>query len=262
MKAGAETHTGLVRPANEDAYCIVPDPAGDYLLLAVADGMGGHEGGEIASALALSELGRCVASRMNDTAANPIAVLAAAMDSANTAVYRTSVHRLGMSGATLGLGMGTTLTSALVVGFRLYIGHVGDSRVYLWRDRQLRLLTQDHSLVAEMVRDGEIGQDAAEQDPRRHVLTRAVGTQEQVVSDLTSVELNPGDRVLICSDGLSGVVSEQVLANILETASSCDGAAAALVQRALEAGGPDNVTAIVLFVTEKPAGQDAGGRHD
>lgn len=262
MRVGAATHTGRVRSTNEDAYCVMRDPAGAYLLLAVADGMGGHEGGEIASALALSTLAREVARGMNSVRADPAVVLTTGMERANQAVYRTSIQRLGMGGTMLGLGMGTTLTCALIVGGRGYIAHVGDSRAYRWRGGSLHLITQDHSLVAEMVRDGELDQDQADQDPRRHVLTRAVGTQANLVADLTGIDVQPGDRLLLCSDGLSGVVGEQVLGRVLSSGATCDEIATGLVDEALEAGGPDNITAVVLFVNGAPGSNQAGGRHD
>jgi len=262
VRVGAATHTGRVRSTNEDAYCVLRDPAGAYLLLAVADGMGGHEGGEIASALALSTLAREVARGLNTAGADPAVVLAMGVEKANQTVYRTSIQRLGMGGTMLGLGMGTTLTCSLIVGSRGYIAHVGDSRVYLWREGSLQVITQDHSLVAEMVRDGEIDKDQADQDPRRHVLTRAVGTQANVVPDLTGIDLQPGDRMLLCSDGLSGVVSDQVLGRVLSSGATCDETATGLVGEALEAGGPDNITAVVLFVNGAPGSNQAGGRHD
>jgi protein phosphatase len=237
---GAATDVGQVREGNEDGY-LIDEAMG---LVALADGMGGHLGGEVASATALEAL------RAGVTSGNP---LRESIEEANRAVYAKSLTDPSLH------GMGTTLTAGtLVSGGTLLIGHVGDSRAYLFRDGELRRLTTDHSHVEELVRDGKITEDEAAVHPMRSVITRALGIDERVDVDVYPVELAPGDLVVLCSDGLTDMVHEDAIASELRRESDAKRAATRLVDTANRAGGVDNITVVVIAVTdEEPVRDDA-----
>jgi protein phosphatase len=232
LVVGASTDVGQVRDHNEDAY-LVDDELG---LVAVADGMGGHQAGEVASATALEALRAAIGSGEG---------IRDAVTSANEAVYdkSTTDERLR--------GMGTTLTAGtLAAGGTLLLGHVGDSRAYLVHDRELHRLTTDHSLVEELVRAGELTEAEAEADPRRSMITRALGIEPEVEVDLYPVPLVSGDRILLCSDGLTGMVSEDELETALRDEPNPTAAARRLVAAANAAGGIDNITVVVIDVVD------------
>ncbi len=230
LVAGKHTDQGRVRDGNEDGF-VVRDDMG---LFAVADGMGGHVGGEVASATALEALRAAVLSGM------PIRD---AIDSANDAVLERAAADDSLR------GMGTTMTAGtLAAGNTFLIGHVGDSRAYLLRDGDFEQLTDDHSLVEEMVREGELTPEQAEVHPRRSVVTRALGIEPGVQIDVVTVELHEGDRLLLCSDGLTGMVRADDIAAILQREPDPQRAADQLVDAANEAGGEDNITALVVDV--------------
>jgi protein phosphatase len=233
LVVGAATDVGRVREGNEDAY-LVDDTIG---LVAVADGMGGHRAGEVASATALEALRAAVAG------GRP---LREAIEDANRAVYGKSLTDASLR------GMGTTLTAGtLAAGGTLIVGHVGDSRAYLMHDGELRRLTTDHSLVEELVRDGRLTADEAAVHPQRSIITRALGVDESVEVDVYPVELAPGDRVLLCSDGLTGMVQPETIAAELRREDDPDRAATRLVDAANAAGGEDNITVVVVAVTDE-----------
>lgn len=228
----AATDVGRVRGHNEDAY-LVDDQLG---LVAVADGMGGHQAGEVASATALEALRAAVTSGEG---------IRDAVTSANDAVYdkSTTDERLR--------GMGTTLTAAtLATGGTLLLGHVGDSRAYLLHDGQLERLTTDHSLVEELIQAGEITPEEAEADPRRSMITRALGIEPDVEVDLIPTQLFNGDRLLFCSDGLTGMVSEDEIRTVLTEEHDANAAARRLIAAANAAGGIDNITVLVVDVID------------
>ncbi|MEP7059657.1 MAG: Stp1/IreP family PP2C-type Ser/Thr phosphatase [Actinomycetota bacterium] len=233
--AGFATDIGQVRQANEDCYLAEPP------LYAVADGMGGHRGGEVASHLALETL-----ETMHHKAEG---TLAEQVKEANRAVYARSSEDRRVA------GMGTTLTAAVVDGDGLHLAHVGDSRAYLLRGGSLRQLTDDHTLVNRMVKAGEITRAEAEVHPHRNVVTRSIGTEPEVPVDEQSVALLEGDRILLCSDGLTGMVTEDQIQAILETTGDAQQAADRLVRAANRAGGIDNITAVVLDVQEGSAAE-------
>jgi protein phosphatase len=194
--------------------------------------MGGHRGGEVASQLALETI--------EDLFRKDEGSLVEHVRSANHAVYVQSQEDTAVS------GMGTTLTAALVEGSELQLAHVGDSRAYLLRAGSLRQLTADHTLVARMVKTGEITEAEAEVHPHKNVLTRAIGTDEEVEVDEDTIELFDGDRVLLCSDGLTGMVTEDQIQAILENSDQPQQAADRLVKAANRAGGIDNISVVVL----------------
>ena len=230
---GAATDVGRVRDGNEDAY-LVDDAMG---LVAVADGMGGHRAGEVASATALEALRAAI------TGGRP---LREAIEDANDAVYTKSLTDTSLR------GMGTTLTAGtLVAGGTLLVGHVGDSRAYLLHDGELRQVTDDHSLVEELVREGRLTADEAAVHPQRSIITRALGVDASVEVDVYPVELVPGDRLLLCSDGLTGMVQPDDIAATLRRESDPTRAAHQLVDAANAAGGEDNITVVVVAVTDE-----------
>jgi protein phosphatase len=225
---GVVTDIGQVRERNEDSFLVDPP------LYAVADGMGGHRGGEVASKLALETVEALARSGKGG--------LAEQVREANRAVFERSMTDRAVS------GMGTTLTGAVVDDEGAHIVHVGDSRAYLLRAGALRQLTEDHTLVNRMVQAGEITPDEAEVHPHRNVVTRVVGTEPDVRVDEQDVPLLEGDRLLLCSDGLTNMVTIEQIRAILESNPSAQDAATRLVRAANRAGGIDNITVIVVDV--------------
>ncbi len=234
--AAARSDVGRVRRRNEDAY-LLQDP-----LFAVADGMGGHRGGNVASTMSLETL------ESADIARRGVHALVAAIRTANRAVFDRGEADRELS------GMGTTITAILVDGDRAHVAHVGDSRAYLLRDGSLKQITEDHTMVQEMVRRGRLSADQAERHPQRSILTRALGVDEELDVDELTLELRPGDRILICSDGLTGMVDEDAIARALAEAPDPQTASDRLVEMANDAGGDDNITAIVLAAEGSPTG--------
>lgn len=238
----ARTDVGRVRDANEDFVAEFEDPSGRRMLV-VADGMGGHRGGATASRLCVETLGEV----FHESIETPETLLRDALRAANERVHRTAHGDLELA------GMGTTAVVLLLTpDDGAWVAHLGDSRAYLLRDGVLRPLTQDHTLVAAMVQRGLIEAEAAETHPRRHELVRCVGFHDEVEPEITRLEVLPGDRFLLCSDGLSGQVDEAEIAAILQR--ECPrGAVGALVEAANGAGGRDNVSVLVAAV---PGGAD------
>ncbi len=232
LVAAGVTDVGRVRDGNEDGFLVDARTS----LVAVADGMGGHRAGEVASATALEALRAAVAS--GEPIRDAIVV-------ANDAVVEKSVSDQELQ------GMGTTVTAGtLASGGTLLVGHVGDSRAYLVRDGVLSQVTKDHSLVEEMVREGELTPEQAEVHPQRSIITRALGIDPQVEVDVYPIELRVGDRILLCSDGLTTMVRPDEIGGILGREDIAERAAQQLVDAANAAGGEDNVTALVVDVVE------------
>jgi PPM family protein phosphatase len=235
--AGVATDTGRVRDHNEDSYVVEPP------LYAIADGMGGAKAGEVASQLALEtiiDLQRAGETTLEDD-----------VREANRIVFARSEEDTKFT------GMGTTLTAVLASAEALHLVHVGDSRAYLLRDGLLRQLTRDHTLVDRMVEAGEISRDEADVHPHRNVLLRSLGTEPKIDIEAHDVGLLEGDRILICSDGLTDMVTEDQIVAILDvTEGNPQDAADRLVRAANRAGGVDNITAIVLEV--QPGEPEAG----
>jgi len=231
------TDPGRKRHHNEDSYVFQPP------LFAIADGMGGARAGEVASALAAGALHEA------DVNGGGTARVIELIQEANRRVH----ERAQVDAETT--GMGTTITVALVEGDgTVTFGHVGDSRAYLLRDDRLEQLTDDHSLVAELVRRGELSAEAAEVHPQKSVITRALGTDPDVDVDAFAIDGAAGDVYLICSDGLSDMVDADVIESIMrEHRENLDEAARRLIQAANRAGGDDNITAILFELTETPS---------
>jgi PPM family protein phosphatase len=249
VRAGAATDIGLVREGNEDSY-LVQQP-----LFVIADGMGGHRGGEVASRLAIETIESLF--RRGEGA------LSEQVQEANRAVFERSTIDRAVA------GMGTTLTAALVEGDRARLAHVGDSRAYLFRGGEMRMLTEDHTLVHRMVQQGEITEAEAERHPQRSVVTRALGIEMSIPVDEVVVDLEHGDRLLLCSDGLTSMVDDEAIGRILAAEPDPQRAAEALVTAANDGGGVDNTTVIVIAVEDdagaaegSPVGAETDTRHD
>ncbi len=234
MIAASRTHIGLVRASNQDALLLMP---GKNDMYGVADGMGGHKGGDIASLMAVTLVRRFL------TEAKPSGEhLRRGIEEANLMIYEEQLYRPDLS------GMGTTLTVIWEDKKRILLGHVGDSRCYRLHGGQLKQVSQDHSMVAELVRDGVITPEEARRHPYRNIITRALGTAETVEVDVTEIEKAKGDIYLICSDGLSEYVDEDQMQKIL-TSRELEDAADLLLSLALEGGGRDNISLVLAEVT-------------
>lgn len=232
---GACSEVGLVRQVNEDSKLAAPP------LFAVADGMGGHASGDVASALAIevleSELKR------SDSISD-------AVHSANKAIFQRAAKDPDLT------GMGTTLTAMWADETSAHIAHVGDSRAYLLRDGQLTRLTTDHTVVNRLVQQGRILPEDADRHPQRSYLERALGVDPEVEVDVHMLDMAPGDRVLLCSDGLFGMIDDDLIQSVLEEESHPQRAAERLCEEAVHAGGNDNVTTVVI---DFPAGSSSPG---
>lgn len=244
LRTAAATHTGYLRTTNQDLAL-----ATSYLA-AIADGMGGHLGGEVAARVAVEELLEAYQDRTTEG-------LLAAVREANGAVYQRSRNERNLR------GMGTTLTAVAVIGdesdgkLRLALVNIGDSRCYLLDRPQHKVhkLTEDHSVVEEMVRSGELTPEEAAVHPHKHILTRVLGIEPTIEADCWELDLDPGSRLLLCSDGLTNELREQEIADVLLDKVDVEAAASELVRSALQRGGTDNVTVVVLEVV---AGEASG----
>jgi protein phosphatase len=234
LRAAARSDIGRRRKANEDCYTLEAD-LGIYL---VADGMGGHTAGQVASQLAAE--GAVAALRTLASASASLAEkLRFAVAAANREIFEAARAKPELA------GMGTTLVALLAGGERIALAHVGDSRAYLIRAGRIRQLTDDHSLVAELVRRREITESAARGHPHRHVLTRALGVRSAVEPDLAELTPVEGDVFALCSDGLTGLVKDEEIAEVVADNEDLDAACAALVELANERGGEDNITVLL-----------------
>ena len=246
----ARSDPGLKRHTNEDTWCARPDLG----LFAVADGMGGHAAGEVASRVAISAIeaftGETAAADTHRTWPVPYDPalslnanrLKAAVRIANRKIAEASADATDLR------GMATTACAVIIQGATASVAHVGDSRVYLLRHGELRQLTLDHSWVEEQVRAGMLDAHAARQHPWRNVVTRALSGGEDPEADVTDMELAPGDRLLLCSDGLTSVVSHEEIRTCLRAKADLDTICRSLIDAANKGGGPDNITVLVLEV--------------
>jgi PPM family protein phosphatase len=251
-RSAGVTDTGRKRRRNEDSYVVAPP------LFAVADGMGGAQAGEVASKLAAAALEDTDHGQLRGEEG-----VVALIQEANRRVYERSNEDPAAS------GMGTTMTVALVEDSDVRIGHVGDSRAYLVRDGRMEQLTEDHSLVNELMKSGKLSPEEAETHPQRSVITRALGTDPDVDVDTYTLEAQPGDLFLLCSDGLTSMVPEETILEVLErNRRDLDQAARELVKAANRGGGEDNITVIAFEIGEedleatRPMRRPADGHAD
>ncbi len=254
LRVGYASDAGQVRSHNEDVLLAVEstfegdEPLEPFGIFIIADGMGGHQAGEVASSLAA----RLVASRLmrdvyipylqHGTHQSDQIPLAEALQNAVEAANRAVHDQVP--------GSGTTLTCALVIDSRAYLAHVGDSRAYLYYNQQLKQVTKDHSYVDKLVELGQLTAEAAAVHPQRNVLYRAVGQGDQLEIDLHLIDLPAGSRLLLCCDGLWGMLSDTMIQTILASAQTPQDACDALITAANEAGGRDNITTLIVARSE------------
>ena len=242
MKLVAKTDIGSQRSENQDSYRGGRRPD-DAVWGAVCDGMGGARGGRLASTMAVDALQQAIEAGI-DEAPTPQAgraLLESAVEQANRSVYEKARGTPSLS------GMGTTVVCALVRGGLAQYVHVGDSRIYLFRNNKLLQLTKDHSMVQEMVEQGALTEEEAQNHPRKNLITRALGVGRDVEADFGEKEVSPRDILLLCTDGLTNMVADDDIAQVLREVPFFD-ATSILVDRALQAGGQDNITVLLMGV--------------
>ncbi len=245
IRWGGCTDVGKTRPINEDGYYISDySKAYDAIYAIVADGMGGHQAGEIASGLALKQVSDAINkgffAQMNEQELKKL--LASAVREANKNIYEMSMSEIGC------VGMGTTITICLLFGNHAMIAHVGDSRAYVLRGGTLHQITTDHSLVQELLKSGQITAEEAENHPQKNIITRALGTDADVDIDVYEFSVCAGDCIMLCTDGLSNLITNQEIKEILtqnENVSE-NALAESLIDLANQKGGFDNITAVIL----------------
>lgn len=235
MQVYSRTHKGLVRPTNQDAVLIH-----DHLI-GVADGMGGHLGGETASKLAVQVIDNMLSNK--SPAENTLRI---GVEAANRRVYEKQRFDFALK------GMGTTLTLLWESELHILVAHVGDSRAYLLRGGKLACVTEDHSIVGELLRNKAITREEARSHPYRNVITRAIGTAALVEVDIARIDKKPGDVWLVCSDGLFNKIEDKEIEHILVESPS-DKTADRLIELTLERGAEDNVTVLLGYVPEVPS---------
>jgi PPM family protein phosphatase len=242
LSVAAGTDVGRIRAGNEDS--LYADADQERGLFIVADGMGGHAAGEVASEMAVQIVARDLAALRDVTRADAGTIMADALKSANRAIYERTIQEADKQ------GMGTTASCLLMGQGRYIIGHIGDSRVYLLRDGEFRQITKDHSYVQEQVDAGFLTPEQARYHPYSNVITRCVGANAAVEADVLTGELQAGDLYLVASDGLTGMVEDPQLKKLLESRQTPGRIVDAMITEANRRGGLDNITAIVVQVVK------------
>ncbi len=238
MLSSGKTDTGRKRDSNQDNIFLSDEALGPLPnLYIVADGMGGHAAGDFASRYAINIVTDFI---KNSTIKNPISLLKRAMVYASNEVYKEAEKDKKK------LGMGTTMVACVVDDNKLFVGNIGDSRLYLIND-EIRQITMDHSLVEELIRSGQLDRKKGRNHPEKNIITRAMGSRDEAMPDFFEIDLNPGDRILMCSDGLSNMVENDELHDIVmehDPKSAVD----TLISRANYYGGNDNISALVISI--------------
>lgn len=240
MKSFSITDRGQVRSMNQDyVFCSVASVGNLPNLFVVADGMGGHKAGDLASRCCVENLEKQVHLSSLTT---PVSILSEAIEKANFAVYEKAGESLDYE------GMGTTLVAASVLNNTLYVANIGDSRLYVIRER-IEQITRDHSWVEEMVKKGELREEETRFHPNKNIITRAIGTGPEVTADFFELELKSGSRILLCSDGLSNMVEDEEIFDIVkQREESLETVGKRLIERANENGGKDNISVVIAEV--------------
>ncbi|UOF89203.1 Stp1/IreP family PP2C-type Ser/Thr phosphatase [Fodinisporobacter ferrooxydans] len=239
MHALGRSHVGRVRAVNQDSYGIRVDGPQPHIV--VADGMGGHNAGEVASKMAVDAVMEYMEKTRAENPEKPLSEwLLQSFEYANRTIFQHAASHPEQA------GMGTTLIMTLFETDKFWIGHIGDSRGYLLHDGKLKQITQDHSLVQELVRNGQLSEEEAEHHPQRHILTRALGTDEQVQAEIQEGRWNTEDILVLCSDGLTIHVSAAEIETILYAEGSLDEKVDTLLELALTRGGHDNITIVAV----------------
>ena len=233
ITVAAKTHCGRVRPINEDSYLV---PEGDSLAL-VADGMGGHKAGDFASRFVVDTMVRCMGLYKSDS---PVTALRKAIEKTNELLFLEAQRDPDRE------GMGSTLVAATVDQDTMYVANVGDSRLYVINREEIRQVTRDHSLVEEMVRMGEIPREEARFHPDKNVITRAIGAEYDVKIDFFGHKLRENDKILLCSDGLTNMLEDDEIFDIVNRPEELSRRAGELINRANTYGGKDNISVILV----------------
>lgn len=237
MRAYAATDVGRVRKVNQDYIFCSMRPVGKLPnLFIVADGMGGHKAGDLASRYTVETL---IENIKNSHSDNPITIINDAIVNANTRLLEKAEESEDYT------GMGTTLVVCTIIGESMYVANVGDSRLYLY-DKKLSQITRDHSLVEEMVALGKLNRDEARKHKRKNVITRAIGGGKEVMADFFEAELTAGNRIVMCSDGLSNMVDDGEIEQVLSSDLSIEDKTRKLIDRANENGGMDNIAVVIV----------------
>ncbi len=242
MKFGAKTDIGRLREKNEDSYSIVFGHSDIPVAFIIADGMGGHNSGEVASKTAVDFIANYITNNPEIFAdeTTVTASIKEVIEKANLEVYNSAnIDRSN-------LGMGTTLILAVPCGNKLYIGHIGDSRVYLVRNNEIIRITTDHSFVEELVKSGTLSREEAENHPQKNIITRALGCAEDIKVDIINCNIYEKDIFVLCTDGLTNMLSDEEILEVTLNSKHPEDACEELVRRANENGGIDNITVIVL----------------
>ena len=237
---------GCVRTLNEDSFCIYGLDEGNrpgFCIL--SDGMGGHNAGEVASQKTVQFVAESLMDAVSKESTTIPKEMKKAVQDANDGVFRMATENKSQQ------GMGATLVLAVVLDEEIYVANVGDSRAYAYRNGELVQITKDHSVVEEMVANGSITPEEARVHPQRNIITRAMGTDPSVEPDLFEYDYLPGDTLLLCSDGLSGMVEAEEIISILEEDMSAKDTVSTLIDAAKENGGQDNITAICIRFTQE-----------
>ncbi len=238
IKTFSITDIGRKRKLNQDYVYTSEQPVGNLPnFFIVADGMGGHNAGDYASKVTVETI---VADISESFEKNPVRIMGRAIEAANAVIYRKSCENSELE------GMGTTVVAATCIGGYLQVANVGDSRLYIVNNREIRQITRDHSLVEEMIRMGGIDRADARNHPDKNIITRAVGVSEAVEPDFFTVELKEGDTVLMCTDGLTNMLEDEYIRTLMNGAGDIAGKAERLVWAANDNGGRDNITVILI----------------
>ena len=242
MKVGAVTAIGKVRQINEDSFYI-PSVDNDIALFIVADGMGGHNAGEIASSEAIQLVVEHINKNYDEYQKQESSItklLSEAILTANHIIYQKSISDPALE------GMGTTFSSVIIEKGKIYIGHVGDSRVYAIKKNNIYQLTRDHSYVEQLIKNGTITREEAVNHPQKNVITRALGAEVIVETDISVRHFQKNDKLILCTDGLTNLVSDKQILETVQNCESCQDAAEKLVNMANDLGGTDNITVIII----------------
>lgn len=243
MNIGASTDRGRIRENNQDYYYF--SKSSKLPLFIVADGMGGHKAGEVASKMAVDVIVKVFTEAdINKLDREDVIIdtIRRAIVEANNVIFQKSIEDLECN------GMGTTITIAYLLNNKLIIGHIGDSRAYSIKDNELKQETEDHSLVAQLVKNGSITAKEAQFHPQKNIITRAVGTSKSIDIDIVIAEVKKDDIILLCTDGLTNMVEESEIKNIISSNENMQSACDNLVKKANELGGIDNITVIAVKI--------------
>ncbi len=255
MKSYGISNIGLTRKVNEDAFYYQQQYVCGYpYLCIIADGMGGHNAGEVASKMAVSEIREFIEKSTNEIQYTDLRdyenLIRNAFIHANEIVYQKSIESKDC------IGMGTTLTVALIIEKKMIIGHVGDSRVYFIRNNSIERITTDHSYVAELIKNGTIKPEEANNHPQKNLITRAIGTGETIEVDVNVFDVMNGDNIVMCTDGLSNMLEENEILNVVTSNKDLRKKCSNLINLANNKGGFDNITVIVIEVDKGGANHD------